>query len=73
MVKGGIKYNGAICGGAHQSRYWTRKEIMKHLDNTCIDCYCGIPFKKKKRKSHVIIYVRDRHGKKKRVTFIARR
>ena len=36
----------SICGGQHLSKCWTHKEILKHLKDPCIDCYCGIPFKK---------------------------
>ena len=36
---------GAICGGQHQARVWTKREISKHLESPCIDCYCEIPFK----------------------------
>lgn len=35
----------AICGGGHRSHEWTPKEIHEH--EPCIDCYCGIPFKRK--------------------------
>ncbi len=41
----------SICGGMHQWKEWTDKEIDKHLDKhfgSCIDCWCGIPFKMKK-------------------------
>jgi hypothetical protein len=37
-----------ICGGQHQSKEWTKAEIIEHLkNNPCIDCYCDIPFKRK--------------------------
>lgn len=43
------KPQGAICGGNHMSRKWTRKEALEHFincakDMSCIDCCCGISF-----------------------------
>ena len=34
----------AICGGGHTSHFWTLKEIKEH--EPCLDCYCGVPFKR---------------------------
>jgi hypothetical protein len=38
---------GAICGGSHMNRKWTRKEVIEHMkpDYSCIDCCAGVPFK----------------------------
>ena len=38
----------SICGGQHQSKIWTKDEIHKHIFEPCIDCYCDIPFKRRK-------------------------
>jgi len=45
--------SGSICGGQHKSKTWTKEEISKHIRDPCIDCYCGIGFKKA-RKPQVI-------------------
>lgn len=34
----------AICGGGHRSHEWSDEEIKEH--SVCIDCYCGISFKR---------------------------
>lgn len=36
----------SICGGQHKSKSWTKEEISEHILDPCIDCYCGIGFKK---------------------------
>jgi len=41
----------SLCCGNHQRKTWTTDEIFDHmLNEPCIDCYCGIPFKKIKDK-----------------------
>jgi len=39
----------SICGGQHQSKTWSKNEIVQHMTDPCIDCYCDIPFKEKKK------------------------
>ena len=46
--------SGAICGGQHQGKVWTKKEIIGHTKNPedivyCIDCMAGVPFKAKRK------------------------
>ena len=43
----------AICGGNHEAKYWTAKEIKAHQGNkrtlgACMDCWNGVPFKIRK-------------------------
>jgi len=47
-------YEVIICGGNHQSRKWTKKDIIEHTNSpekimACIDCCAGVPFKSYKK------------------------
>lgn len=39
----------SLCGGQHKSKAWTKDEIREHIKEPCIDCYCGISFKKQRK------------------------
>jgi len=48
--------SGCICGGQHQLKEWTDEEISKHIedsmDGSCIDCWCGTPFRVKNKENN---------------------
>lgn len=40
----------SLCGGQHQSKFWTSEEIKNHIKEPCVDCFCGIDFKQRSKK-----------------------